>query len=219
VFPLDISSVPEKPLLALSFLLALLVSPVGLFINSMSYIVLGRWEKKAVDLFLSSEKFGIHNLLENHFFHKWKNFFDVRETGWNGRPILWYGYFEVINSLFALYSRPLLEVKSHILGVAQFARSFAFLVLLVFINLVANSIVVEGYFTVSNFIVYFCILIFCFTVLMYAVGFLASYAAIKIFSLTYLQLVTTQPKLGQKTNLSTDQCIGYYAQCAGKTEE
>jgi len=215
VVPLDIATAPEKPLLALAFLLALLLSPVGLFINSISYMVLGRWEKRAVNLFLSSEKYGVENLLENHFFHKWKNFYDVNEAGLNGKPILWYGYFEVVNSLFALYSRPLLEVKSHILGVAQFARSIAFLVSLVFLNLVVNSVVVEGYFNFSEFILYCSILVFCFIVLMYAVGFLAVYAAVKIFSLTYMLLVTAQPKLTEKTNLSTDECMRHYAKSAG----
>lgn len=215
VFPLDIAATPEKPLLALSFLLALLVSPVGLFMNSLSYMVLGRWEKRAVNFFLSSGKYGVQNLLENHFFHKWKNFYDVREAGWNGKPVLWYGYFEVLNSLFTLYSGPLLEVKSHILGIAQFARSFAFLVLLVFLNLVVNSVAVEGYFVFSEFIIYFPLLVFCFGVLMYAVGFLAVYAVVKIFSLTYLLLVTAEPKLAQKTNLSTDECMRRWPKTGG----
>ena len=207
VSPLEIDQIPEKFLLGVSVLMVLLVSPLGLFINSLSYIVLGRFEKKAVNFFLSRQNFGIQNALSNTFFHKWSGFYDISEAGFKEKPLGWYGYFETLNAMTGLYFKGLAETKAHILGIAQFARSFALITLFVLFNLYFNFFFTEHASTAANLLFFTFVLLFLIFVFLYVVGFMATFATIKIFSSVYLLLVSQNPKLRKEKSLSTDEVI------------
>lgn len=207
VSPVEINDVPEKFLLAVSVLMVLLVSPLGLLINSISYILLGRYEKSAVNFFLNRQKFGIKNALANAFFHKWSNFYDISEKGYDEKPIGWYGYFEVINVMTGLYFKELSQSKAHLMGIAQFARSFALISLFVLLNLFFNFFFSARPVSPSELLFFTLILLTLISVFLYTVGFLAAYSTVKIFSGAYLMIISENPKMSGKESLSTDQVI------------
>ncbi len=187
---IDPAALDENVIIGFSVLAVMLVSPLGLFINSLSYIILGRWEKLGVNFFLSHGRFGFANVLQNYFFYQWKDFYQIDEPGLHNRPVNWYGFLEIINSVMAVYSPGLLQGRSHVLGVAQFARSFSLILLFVFSNMLVNRMAgVEFSFYFAG------IMLLLFLVLMYTVAYLAAYSAVKGLSTAYTVLVCSPDQL------------------------